>query len=135
MKPRFHHVLIIQHGLEIHRHLCGINIKNKSQSHSLHLVHNHEHFWNPSRLKFTTPQPVIISERTVSEICGNSHEIFEIVNCSLSQISGQQSEQDHHSQQIAIHFPLPCEYLFTHHLTVLHLLHFGRKPSIIHYGF
>jgi hypothetical protein len=50
----------------------------------------------------------------VGEISGNSHESSEIVKHRLSQNFGQHFEQDHHSLQIADHFALHREHLFTH---------------------
>jgi hypothetical protein len=36
MKPRFHHLLLVQCDWDLHRHLCGIALnKSQSRSHSL----------------------------------------------------------------------------------------------------
>jgi hypothetical protein len=53
--------------------------------------------------------------RTVREICGNLHEISQIVKRRLSQFFfGQRFEQDYHSLQMADRFALHCEYSFAH---------------------
>jgi hypothetical protein len=48
----------------------------------------------------------------VREICGNSHEISEIVKHCLSQIFGQNFEQEHYSLQMVDHFTLHSEHFF-----------------------
>jgi AraC-like DNA-binding protein len=78
---------------------------------------------------------MIILQRMVREIGRNSHESFEIVKHCRSQIFCQQFEQNHHSVQMADHFGLHCEHLFTLFRTFytivlqfLQSLHFGPKP-------
>jgi hypothetical protein len=56
---------------------------------------------------------MIISYRTLREICGNSHESSKIVKC-FHKCFGQHFEQDHHSLQMTDHFALHREHLFTH---------------------
>jgi hypothetical protein len=70
-------------------------------------------------------------------MCGNSHNISEIVKRVYHKFSGQHFEQDHHSLQMADHFPLHREHLFAHLWTFytifiqfLHSLHFGREPQL-----
>jgi hypothetical protein len=46
---------------------------------------------------------------TVREMCGNSHESVEILKRCLSQVVGQ-----HYTLQMANHFALHHEHLFTH---------------------
>jgi hypothetical protein len=46
LKFGFHHLL--QCDWQIHCHVCGIDLKRQSQSHSLHFICTHEHSWNPS---------------------------------------------------------------------------------------
>jgi hypothetical protein len=61
--------------------------ENQNWSHSLHYVHTCEHFQNnPSCAQLVIAEPVIISQRTVGEIFGNSQESSEIVKRHLLQI-------------------------------------------------
>jgi hypothetical protein len=76
-------------------------------------------------------------QKTVYEICGNSQESSEI-----HKFFGQHFEQDNHSLQMADHFTLHREHLFTHLwkfysivLEFLHSLYFGLKLRKIHDGF
>jgi hypothetical protein len=61
--------------------------KNQSRSYSLHFVRTHEYFRNTSCTKLAIVSlKVIIPQRIVREICGNSHESSEIVKHRLSHI-------------------------------------------------
>jgi hypothetical protein len=80
--------------------------------------------WYPSII-------AIISYRTV-------HEIVEI-QTKVLKFWSVQYEQDHHSFQVADHFTLHCEHLFTHLWTFytivlqfLHSLDFGPKSCTIY---
>jgi hypothetical protein len=91
-----------------------------SASMSIFGTHLAQKLWQPC-------PTVIISQRTVREICGNSHETSEIVKRRLSQIFCRHFIQDHHSLKMAEHFALYREYFFsqlwTFYTTVLQLLH------------
>jgi exonuclease V gamma subunit len=51
MRPMFPHLLLIQCDRNSQPSLWYHSKKSQSRSHSLHFVHTHEHFWNPSCTK------------------------------------------------------------------------------------
>jgi hypothetical protein len=117
--------------------------KSQSWSHSLHFVHIREHFWNPSCTKLVTAQP---NSDNLIENCVKYVEIhmkaLKFWSTIFHKFFIQHFEQDY-SLQMADHFALSCENLFTHLWTFCaivlqfhHSLHFGPKAlRIIHNGF
>jgi hypothetical protein len=134
MRARFHRLLLVPCDWEIHR-----SKKSKPKPFCAFFVHLWA-FSEPILLKFYGSLASLwqsLRGEFVREICGNSHETFEIVKRRLSQIL--LSALWSRSSLTTDGRPTTSSFIISIYTIVLQFLqslHFGRKsPRIIHDGF